>query len=80
MYSWDAPNNDYELSVGLVISNVQIADGGDYICSASVTDSNDSVYVVDSDPATDIVNIISKNSLLHTCTCTQFSQTMHHPL
>ena len=64
MSSWDAPNSDYdmnntanELSVGLVISSVLTADSGDYICSASVTDSSDSVYVIDSDPATDMVNI-----------------------
>ena len=65
MSSWDAPNSDLdndntanELSVGLVISSVQTADSGDYICSASVTDSSDSVYVVDSDSATDMVKII----------------------
>ena len=78
MSSWDVPDSDYdrdntanELSVGLVISSVQTADSGDYICSASVTDSSDSVYVVDSDPATDMVNIIISKSLgtakVHTC-------------
>ena len=63
--SWDAPNSDYdrdntanELSVGLVISSVQTADSGDYICSASVTDSSDSEYVVDSATTTAMVNII----------------------
>ena len=62
--SWDAPNSDYdrvnttnELIVRLNISSVQTADSGDYICSASMADSSDSVYVVNSDPATDMVNI-----------------------
>ena len=70
MSSWDAPNSTYdrvntanEMSVGLVISSVQTADSGDYICSASVTDSSDSVYVVDSDTATDMVDIIVSKSL-----------------
>ena len=70
MSSWDAPNSTYDrtntvnkTSVGLVISSVQTADSGDYICSASVTDSSDSVYVVDSDTATDMVNIIVSKSL-----------------
>ena len=70
MSSWHAPNSAYdrdntanEASVGLVISSVQTADSGDYICSASVTDSSDSVYVVDSDTATDMVNIIVSKSL-----------------
>ena len=70
MSSWDAPNSTYdrdntanELSVGLVISSVQTADSGDYICSASVTDSSHSVYVVDSLPAIDVVTIVFSKSL-----------------
>ena len=70
MSSWDAPNSAYdrvntvnEMSVGLVISSVQTADSGDYMCSASVTDSSDSVYVVDSDTATYMVNIIASKSV-----------------
>ena len=70
MSSWDAPNSTYdrvntanETSVGLVISSVQTADSGDYICSASVTDSSDSVYVVDSATATDMVNITVSKSI-----------------
>ena len=77
MSSWDAPNSAYdrvntanEMSVGLVISSVQTADSGDYICSASVTDSSDSVYVVDSDTATDIVNITVSKSLATVRRCT----------
>ena len=69
MSSWDAPNSTYdrvntanETSVGLVISSVQTADSGDYICSASVTDSSHSVYVVDSDTSTDMANIIVSKS------------------
>ena len=65
MSSWDAPNSVYDkenmasdTSVGLSIPSVQTVDGGDYICSASVTDSSNSVYIIDSDPATDTINII----------------------
>ena len=76
MSSWDAPNStSYDrvitanvTSVGLVISSVQTSDSGDYICSASVTDSSDSVYVVDSDTATDMVNIsVSKSVSTNIC-------------
>ena len=77
MSSWGAPNSTYdrvntanEMSVGLVISSVQTADNGDYNCSASVTDSSDSVYVVDSDTATDMVNIIVSKSLATVRRCT----------
>ena len=77
--SWNAPNSIYdrvntanESSVGLVISSVQTSDSGDYICSASVIDFSDSVYVVDSYPVTDVLNIsISKsipNDLFVLCT------------
>ena len=64
MSSWSAPNSAYDrenttndTSVELVISSVQTSDSGDYICSASVTDSSDSVYVVDSQPANNSVTI-----------------------
>ena len=60
MSSWTAPNTDPvtgDTSVELMISSVETADSGDYICSATLTDSSDSVYVVDSDPATDTVTI-----------------------
>ena len=80
MSSWDAPNSDYdrvntanEMSVRLDISSVGTSDSGDYICLASVTDSNNSTYIVDSDSANSMVNIIvSKSSaavrLLRECT------------
>ena len=62
--SWSAPNSTYDrentgtgTSVELIISSVQTADSGDYICSACVTDSSDSVYVVDSQPANNSVTI-----------------------
>ena len=61
MSSWTAPNSTYNtvnaVSVELMISSVETADSGDYICSATLTDSSDSVYVVDSEPATDTVSI-----------------------
>ena len=72
MSSWTAPNSTYDrentandTSVELIISSVQTADSGDYICSASVTDSSDSVYVVDGQPANDTVNITVSKSLTH---------------
>ena len=65
MFSWNAPNNGTvnDTSVELMISSVVTADSGDYICSATLTDSNDSMYVIDSEPAnvTAIV-IVSKCS------------------
>ena len=68
--SWNAPNDTYDrdntpndTSVDLTIPNVQTADSGAYICSAIVTDSSDSGYVVDSQPATDTVNITVSKSL-----------------
>ena len=64
MSSWTAPNSTYNTvntvnatSVELMISSVETADSGDYICSATLTDSSDSVYVVDSEPATQTVSI-----------------------
>ena len=65
MFSWNAPNNGTvtDTSVELMISSVVTADSGDYICSATLTDSNDSIYIIDSEPAnvTAIV-IVSKCS------------------
>ena len=65
MSSWDAPDSMYDeqntanvTSVPLNIASVQTADTGVYTCSASVTDSTGSVYVMDSEPATDTVSII----------------------
>ena len=63
MFSWNAPNNGTvnavnDTSVELMISSVVTADSGDYICSATLTDSSDSMYVIDSEPVTDTANII----------------------
>ena len=75
MPSWTAPNTDPvsgDDSVELMISSVETADSGDYICSATLTDSSDSVYVVVSEPATDTVSItvskwiIASYTSLHT--------------
>ena len=64
MFIWTAPNSTYstvnavnDTSVELMISSVETSDSGDYICSATLTDSSDSVYVVDSEPANGTVNI-----------------------
>ena len=64
VFNWTAPNNTnytvYEVddtSVELVIDNVETADSGDYICSATLTDSSGSSYILDSQPATDTVTV-----------------------
>ena len=64
MSSWTAPNSDYDrvnavndTSVELVISSVETADSGDYICSATLTDCSGSSYIADSQPANDTVTV-----------------------
>ena len=64
MSSWTAPNSVYDrvnavgdASVELVISSVETADSGDYICSATLTDSSGSSYMLDSQPANDTTSI-----------------------
>ena len=64
VFSWNAPNDRYDgdntsndSSVDLTISSVQTADSGAYICSAIMTNSNDSGYVVGSQPVADTVSI-----------------------
>ena len=67
MSSWDAPDNarntdsistaTIATTLDLNITSVQTADTGDYTCSASVTDSSGSVYVMNSTSATDTVSI-----------------------
>ena len=64
MSNWTAANSDYDrvnavddTSVELVISSVEAADSGDYICSATLTDSSGSSYILDSQPATDAISV-----------------------
>ena len=67
MSSWDAPDNARNTdstaiatsatSLDLNIASVQTVDTGVYTCSASVTDSSGSMYVMNSAPATDTVRI-----------------------
>ena len=61
---WTAPNSVYDrvnavnaTSVELVISSVETADSGDYICSATLTDSSNSSYILDSQPANDTITV-----------------------
>ena len=68
--SWNSPNDIHNgdntvnyTSVDLTISSVETADSGSYICSATVTDSSDSRYVVDSQPVTDTVTITVSKAL-----------------
>ena len=65
IFSWNAPNNIYDTvdsvtdtSVELIVSSVVTADSGDYICSATITDSSDSTYIIDSEPANDTASVI----------------------
>ena len=68
MSSWDYPGNMYDgpnianstsaTNLDLNIASVQTADTGVYTCSANVTDSTDSVYVVHSALANGNVSII----------------------
>ena len=65
IFSWNAPNNIYDTidsvtdtSVELMISSVVTADSGDYICSATLTDSSDSMYIIDSEPANVTASVI----------------------
>ena len=68
--SWDAPNNrSYDrvntanpLNVVLFIPSVRTADSGSYICLAYIAASGDSGFIVDSDQATDMVNIVVSKS------------------
>ena len=57
--NWTAPNSTYNRvnAVELMLSSVETADSGDYICSVRVTDSSDSLYVMDSEQVIDMVNI-----------------------
>ena len=64
MSSWDAPSSEYDRdnpanasSVVLDIASLQTADTGDYTCSASVSDSSGSGYVMHSEEVTDTVSI-----------------------
>ena len=87
MSSWTAPNSTYNTvntvnatSVELMISSVETADSGDYICSATLTDSSDSVYVVDSEPATQTVTITVSKWIIthvHVYTCLHVHIHMH---
>ena len=66
MFSWNAPNSDTvnevtDTSVELIISSVVTADSGEYICSATLTDSSNSMYIIDSEPANvSAIVIVSK--------------------
>ena len=59
MSNWTAPNSTYNRvnAVKLMISSVETADSGGYICSARVTDSSGSLYVIDSEQVIYMVNI-----------------------
>ena len=62
IYSWNGPNTDTVNTVNdtsvLMISNVVTSDSGDYICSVTLTDTTDSMYIIDSDPDTATASVI----------------------
>ena len=63
MYSWDAPNNTSTVNTVdntsvLMISSVVTSDSGDYNCSVTLTDSTDSMYIIDSEPDTTNASVI----------------------
>ena len=62
IYSWDGPNTDTVSTVDdtsvLMISNVVTSDSGDYNCSVTLTDTTDSMYIIDSEPDTATANVI----------------------
>ena len=62
IYSWDGPNTDTVSTVDdtsvLMISNVVTSDSADYNCSVTLTDSTDSMYIIDSEPDTATANVI----------------------
>ena len=56
---WTTPGGRYDTdNTSLVISSVETADSGEYICSAIASDSSGSQYVVDSEEDTDTVSIL----------------------
>ena len=63
MYSWNGPNNTSTVNTVddtgvLMISSVVTSDSGDYNCSATLTGTTDSVYIIDSQPDTATANVI----------------------
>ena len=64
MSSWTAPNSTYntvnavnDTSVELMISSVETVDSGDYICSATLTDSSGSGNIINSETGTETIRI-----------------------
>ena len=62
IYSWDAPNTGTVSAVDdtsvFMISSVVTSDSGDYICSVTLTDTTDSMYIIDSQPDTATASVI----------------------
>ena len=62
IYSWNGPNTDTVNTVDdtsvLMISSVVTSDSGDYICSVTLIDTTDSMYIIDSEPDTATANVI----------------------
>ena len=58
--NWTTPEGSHDDTVNttLVISSVETADSGEYFCSAVVSESSGSQYVVDSDSVTDTASIL----------------------
>ena len=57
--NWTTPGGRHDTNnTTLVISSVETADSGEYTCSATLSDSSGSLYVVDSDSVTETASIL----------------------
>ena len=57
--NWTTPGGRHDTdNTTLVIYSVETADSGEYICSATLSDSSGSLYVVDSDSVTETASIL----------------------
>ena len=57
--NWTTPGGRHDTdNTTLVISSVETADSGEYICSAIASDSSGSQYVVDSEDVSDAASIL----------------------
>ena len=57
--NWTTPGGRHDTdNTTLVIYGVETADSGEYICSATLSDSSGSLYVVDSDSVTETASIL----------------------
>ena len=62
----------------LEVASVETADSGDYICSATATDSSDSQYVLSSEPASVTASVtVSKSAHSVTITAALYTTVLY---